>query len=249
MQVQNPKVSKKKLHFAIGIDAYIEVKQQNTPPKVSAQTSLPLLKVVDNIHQKYNIKVPVRVSVNEINAPLKNLYGKKYDIKFKDEDRTIKLINSHIYTNGNELVVYVEVEEKNSLMDIFSLKVGVYITGTPQYHAKNRIIYIDPFEYDAKTHSLLFEKAEWLFHGEIKDYLQKTLMLNIAKDLDDAKTRIEKALAHIDFGEHITLHGTVDKLSPVGIYISQGYINADVTARGTLFGKVKYDAIVTSKTK
>lgn len=239
LKAENPKAGADGLRVAVGIDAYLSAYAQQDAPPPPKPEALPNLQVVPNIDGRYKLSLPVRVSLEEINQQVSILIGKEFTFEAAGKTINAKLIDGRVYTNGPDLVVYAEVRAAKVLLGVFPIRVGAYLNGTPKYDAELTTLHLDPFEYDADTNNLLLDKAEWYFHGKIRESIQKALQLNIGDKLDSTRQLITEKLRNMPLGEHVILHGTVDKLEPRAIYTTEESLNLDALAEGGIKVELK----------
>lgn len=234
LKVENPKGTTDGLRLAIGLDAYLSAHAQSGAPIAPEPEALPSLNVVQNIDGRYKLSLPMRVSVDEINAQLSKLIGKDYQFEGAGKTITAKLIDGKVYTNGPDLVVYAEVRAAKVFLGIFPLKVGAYLNGTPRYDRDATTVYLNQLDYDIDTNNLLLDKAEWFFHGKIRESLQGALRMDVGEDISSARQFLAEKLINMPIGENVVLNGTVDKLEPKSIYTTKGALAVDAVAEGSI---------------
>lgn len=230
IKAENPKADNTGLYLAMGVDAYLATHIQQDPPPTPSAEALPNLQVVPAVKGRYKLATPIRVSVEEVNKQLTPLIGKDFEFEAGDKKITAKLVQGRLYTNGPDLVAYAKVKKQG----FFPLWVGAYLNGTPQYDTANTLVYLDPFDFDVATNVLLLDKAEWFFHGKIREALQQAARYNIGDELAKLRQMLADKLNSINLGDHVILHGTVDTLKPLSIYTTQDMLNVEALAEGSL---------------
>ena len=234
LKIENPRAEADGLRMAMGIDAYLSTYAQQDEPVTPKPEALPNLQVLPNIAGRYKFSVPIRASVEKINQQVNKLIGKTFTFKATGRTITAKLIDGRIHTNGPDLVVYAEVRAVKMLLGVLPIRVGAYLNGTPKYDAKSTTVHLDPLDYDADTNNLLLDKAEWFFHGSIRESIQAALRLNIGEEINHARQLIAEKLRDMPIGNGIVLSGTVDKLVPRAIYTTKDALNVDALAEGRI---------------
>ncbi len=232
LKVENPKGTSDGLRLAIGLDTYLSTHAQSSAPVSPEPETLPDLNVVQNIDGRYKLSLPIRVSVDEINAQISKLIGKEYQFDGAGKTITAKLIDGNVYTNGPDLVVYAEVRAAKVFLGVFPLWIGAYLNGTPLYDAGATTVHLNPFDYDVDTNNLLLDKAEWFFHGKIRESLQGMLRMDVGEDIANARQLLAEKLKNMPIGENVVLHGTVDRFEPKSIYTTKGAVAIDAVAEG-----------------
>ena len=233
IKVQNPVAHTGALHLAVGVDTYLSTQVQEKVPATPELEALPPLEVLSAIQGKYKLALPLRVSTEDVNELLKELDGQEFTFKAKGKTISTKLVKGRVYTNGPDLVAYVEVKTGDRILGFIPVHVGAYFNGTPQYSTDSRTLYVDPFDYDADTNLLLLDKAEWFFHGTIREKLQETLRLSIGDELDELHHKLGETIRELAIGDYIVLKGTVENLSPRAIYTTDKTLNVDTLATGS----------------
>lgn len=239
VRVQNPVATSGRLKVAVGIDSYLSTHAQEEQPRAPIPEALPPLKIEPSINGHYKLSLPIQVTTSTINKLLETLDGREFKFEAKDKTVNAKFVKGRVYTNGPDLLVYAEVRAEKVLLGFIPIHVGAYFNGTPQYSKSDRLLYVDPFDYDADTNLLLLDKAEWFFHGKIREKLQEIIRVSIGAELDQAKEKLNDKLRELPLGQDVVLKGTVDEIGPRTIYTTKKTLSVDALATGGVHVEVK----------
>ncbi|USX21737.1 DUF4403 family protein [Oxalobacteraceae bacterium OTU3REALA1] len=234
-----PKGTSEGLRVALGIDAYLDVVAQDATPPIPSSTPLPPLQIVDTVTGKFNLSVPSKLSFNTINSTLDSFKGKDFVFDVGGKSIHAEIIEADTYGNGPDLVVHTKVRANRLVIGIFPLTVGAYVNGTPKVNPEQKTLRFDPFDYDIATSSLLLNKAEWYFHGKLKEELQGSLKVEYETTLNDLKATLSRTLETLVISDRVIVNGTVDTLDLNTAYVTQDGIVIAANASGRLVLRIK----------
>lgn len=78
-----------------------------------------------------------------------------------------------------------------------------------------------------------------VFHSKIRESVQKALKLELGGEIEKAKTLVRDNISSIKLHDNIYLKGNLDKLEPSSVYTTDGFINVNAIANGTMQVNIK----------
>ncbi|RMI13541.1 MAG: DUF4403 family protein [Calditrichaeota bacterium] len=113
----------------------------------------------------------------------------------------------------------------------------VYFTGKPVYDQAAQAIRLEGLEFDLRTRDVLVKAAEWLLHGAFRRELQQQARWEIGDRIRQAREALEAALNRT-IEERFYLSGKIDRLAPLGVYVTPEQLLLRVGAEGRVRLKV-----------
>jgi hypothetical protein len=239
MNAANPVVTDTGVHMAAGMEAVMTVCAQQKAPALPVSEALPKVAVMPHVDNKYRVFIPVILSTDEITRQLHPLIGKEYNVTTSRKKITARISDIHVYSNGPDLVVYMEVKAKNIILGFLPVRIGAYLYGTPGYNQKESEAFLDPFDFNTGTTIFLDKEAESLLHGKIQTILQSKLHISIGNEISIARCLISDKITSLPLGNNLYLQGTVERLEPVGVYTTSEGVIINTIAEGRLSAGVR----------
>jgi hypothetical protein len=190
---------------------------------VSAFTvkEIPKLKILKTLQDEFDLNVKSEVLFSEINRLLADsLEGKILEVS----GHKIKVKNAHMKGNGKNLILKLDVggDTKGTL----------YFTGKPVFDPEKQALTITDFNFDVNTEEIIVKVADWLYHDEFRDKIQKVLYLPLGDKLRQIPLLIENAVAKGKMGQKIDLSIYRMIVVPEDIVIRPEGIHITLNAKG-----------------
>ncbi len=219
--------------ISLGIKAYIQVligdiaaAQLEGAP--SEQKPLPDLQFVDALESGYHILAPIEVAYTAIEKLAEPHVEKAHDLKgIETHVETLSL-----YGSGNQLVAGVAFN-----MPAFDARGQLYLLGTPVYDATAMSIAVTEFNYALTTQSLLLGFAEDIGEGifpNLRTTVEDKLVFSLEERLTDLREMLVRVIENRKIGSYVTLHGTVDSVTPEALYLTQEGLRVPFRLQGSL---------------
>lgn len=221
------------LFISLGIRTYIQVligdiaasRLEDAPP---AQKPLPDLQFVDALESGYHILAPIEVAYTAIERLAEPHVEKAHDLRgIETHVETLSL-----YGSGNQLVAGVAFN-----MPAFDARGQLYLLGTPVYDATAMTISVTEFNYALTTQSLLLEFAEDIGEGifpNLRTTVEEKLVFSLEERLTDLREMLVRVIENRQIGSYVTLHGTVDSVTPEALYLTQTGLRVPFRLQGSL---------------
>ncbi len=208
----------------IGVKGYVESVVGQKPVERPIQ-KLPNLELVNAVQDYFQIAMIGEISHAYSKKLLEeNFIDKSYSFKDGKYNITIKAID--LYGSNNLLVLKLSI--------IGSARGDIYLKGKPYFDEQTSTIRISQLDYDIKTRNALLKAADWLNHGNFIKSVQKNLVFDVSKELEDIKRAIRESLNSNRIEKNILLNGSLDRLTPGDVFITPQSIKAIVFAEGKL---------------
>jgi hypothetical protein len=115
--------------------------------------------------------------------------------------------------------------------------VTLLMQGEPRYEPESQTVHFTHFDYQIKSRSMLTDLAESLLHEEFRRWLEQTLTIPLADQLEEARQQLEAGLNRdVDGG---TLQGRISTLRLVSLTMKPALILGRFTAEGDLHYHVR----------
>ncbi len=152
----------------------------------------------------------------------RKLVGESYSIKGED----IKITGIHLFGSGKFLIIKTKLEG--------DFKGTIYLKGRPKFDAATKAIYLDSLDFDLQTENLLVKTADWLLHEEFRHIVETKTRWEIKNQLAEAEKLIENGLNR-NINPQVSVQGSLNHLSPLGVYVTQNSLKAIIIAKGDAF--------------
>jgi hypothetical protein len=199
----------------------------NDQAAAAAALPLPALKAAtppDGFHCSLDVPLPYE----EANQHLtQRLVGQSYGT----EPGTITIRQVHFYPAGEKASLEIT-------LDLAGLApVTLLMQGEPRYEPESQTVHFTHFDYQIKSRSMLTDLAESLLHEEFRRWLEQTLTIPLADQLEEARQQLEAGLNRdVDGG---TLQGRISTLRLVSLTMKPALILGRFTAEGDLHYHVR----------
>lgn len=224
-----------KATFDLGISTYVS----NTfgqPKKEVTATTLPPLKIVKSIPDKFNVVLSAIAGYDDIRGILNEQFVNQ---TYTYEDQTITITEMDFIGSADKVIVKVGIDgtlKKGILTK--RLKGALFLEGVPYYDSTDMSIKIRDLEYSLETRDVLLKTAKWLSDKKIKTLMAENLVFPVGDQIEEAKKMIEKELKSVEVNEYATVKGSLNDLRPEGIYLTPDAIRVIILADGKVSMKV-----------
>ena len=127
------------------------------------------------------------------------------------------------------------------LMDIMlkgSINGNIYFKGLPVYDVKTKAVYLENFDYDLESRSLLIKTANWLLQGTFAKRMKEALTIPIGSQIDEMRNVLQANLSKNQVAKGVLLNGKIETFTPDKVYLTPKSIIAVVMAKGRVDLKV-----------
>lgn len=213
---------------SIGIQAYTETVFGDRPE--SRQVSdIPNLKLVPTVSDDCQLGVISEISHTEAAQLLSDtLIGQKFS--FNNNKYTVEVTSIDLY--GTENLVVIKAGLKGSING------NIYFKGLPVYDVKTKAVYLENFDYDLESRSLLIKTANWLLQGTFAKRMKEALTIPIGSQIDEMRNVLQANLSKNQVAKGVLLNGKIETFTPDKVYLTPKSIIAVVMAKGRVDLKV-----------
>jgi hypothetical protein len=211
------------LYVTVGLKAITETVIGAQP--VLTRSNLPNYKVDKNQSGSYNIELAVNVSYQDVTAmSLKYLKGQVYT--FSKGKKKIVIEDVTFYSNADKMVAEVLLSG--------NLNGKVYLKGLPIYDSTSRKVVFSQLDFDLDTKNKLTKSANWLAHDVLVKKMAPYFSYYIGDYLDSAAVQVRGNLKRKQLHSNFIADGTLEKLQPTDIVLTEAGIVALVKAKGVI---------------
>ena len=195
---------------------------------VMAVTPLPGLRLAPVAAQGFRLVLPITVDYGRINQRLgQEMIGQEFRTPLGDR---VKVEGVQLYGSGDKFILAVKVAG--------GVNGNLYATGTPVFDEGMGVLRFDHLDYTVDTRNVLVRSANWMFHQEILSQMTSQAFIDLSGQLQTIRSRLETALPR-DLGPAGRMEGEVTSLRPVGIYPTEGGVEAHIIAEGSMWVELK----------
>jgi hypothetical protein len=181
------------IESGLALDLNTQVFLQDTAPEVLA-TSLPDLNLTGQLSGDFDLSLPVEVTYAVINGHVKKALSKD-TIKLPEVGAWVGITGATIEPYGDGILLTVDFNGKKGLCKSASGR--LYIVGVPGFDATKAELRVDQLQYTAATESLLLKSVEWLAHSKLLDAMKTASVVNLNRDIENAKTKANQQLEEL----------------------------------------------------
>lgn len=216
-----------KVKATIAIKAYTETITGNKP-SIQPVSTVPDLKVVQQVPDDFQVGIIAEIPHSEAaKLTADTLVGQKFS--FKEGKYNVSVTGVDIYGSQDKMVIKAGLQG--------SVNGNIYYKGVPTYDPATKSIYLENFDYDLETKSLLLKTANWIFQGKFNKSMKEALTFQIGGQIDEMKKQIQANL-NKPVSKGISLNGNITELNPDKVYLTPNSIIAVIMAKGKLNLKV-----------
>jgi hypothetical protein len=195
-------------------------------PEPSEPGLLPAIQNVPAKDNQFEINIPVAIDLKEVNKiTKKEISGKTFTIPTLKRD--VKIRDIDIIGSGKTLIIRTSIESKKIRGDVYILADPVFIDST-------RCLKVENLRFDAKTNNILANKADFLLNSFFIKSIQKKIVFNLSKNIDNMRTQLEKSVSTLPFNNRVTLKAEIRNFSVHEILFNPGYAFLNVKVSGGL---------------
>ncbi|HTC19535.1 MAG TPA: DUF4403 family protein [bacterium] len=111
-------------------------------------------------------------------------------------ERKLTIVGIRLYGSGGKVIVEVKLHYNPPIINFEGkpANLTVYLSGTPRFLAKERLIDLPDLDYDIKSSDLMVQVADWLFKSDFRNEMRQAARIPIGAKMDLLKEKIIKAL-------------------------------------------------------
>ncbi len=215
--------------FGLRTVTFIEMVMDRAPAEASPDPMPPLQAGIDSTNS-FNIDLAVSVPFSSAEEILSAALADK---AFTVKDRVkVRIKDFEVYASGPSLVAGIDfTADIPGRVDVDG---KFFLKGIPVYEDSTRTIRIDSLQYDVDSRNRLAEVAAWMLHDRFIETIQERLVLPVGDEIELARARLEEALDRQPVGTYVMIDGTVERLAPGRLYLSDEAIHVKVSAGGQI---------------
>ena len=244
---RQPSSDTENLYLRFGIKTYIKANIGAESPVIGNVTgtenlttedteekkAIPNLHFVDSLESGYTITAPLLVAYTTIEQLARPHVEKAHRLKGIET----YVDGLTVYGSQTKLVAGLSFR-----MPKLRANGQVYLLGTPHYNPNEMTLSVTDFDYTLTTRNLLIEMAENIGAGtfpHLREEVESQLVFSLEEDLTLLQEKLEAAIENRAVGSYIRLHGTVDTITPEGLYLSSEGIHIPFHLEGKLHSEVE----------
>lgn len=213
-----------RVRATIGIRAYTESVFGERPAVVPV-TTVPDLKPAVRMADEFKVGLVAELSHTEARRiAADTLVGRRFE--FQNGQYTVEVTSIDLYGSNDKLIVMAGVKG--------SVNGYVYFKGVPTYDPKTKTVFLDQFEYDLETRSLLVRTANYLLQGRFTRQMQQAMTFPVGEQIDEARKQVQAMLTRKTVAKGVVLNGQLTEIAPDRVYLTPQSILAVVFAKGTV---------------
>jgi hypothetical protein len=226
------------LKLTVGIGATVLV-STSEPAKGAKKKPMPALQINKILSDEVKLTLTAGLDYSTATQlAQKELVGKEMVFEGGKHRVTIEAIE--IWGKGQSLVAKVKLKGRTK-QGIFSKKINgtYYFSGVPYYESSKQEIRIRNFDFDVKSRDLLLQSAEWLFKSNFKNLVEAQMRYPVKKELEELRKLAGNSLNQPNLGGMLQLSGSIDRIEPREVQLSERYMLLVVESSGKLKAAVK----------
>lgn len=216
--------------FGLRTVTFIEMVMDRAPAGGSPDPLPPLqasLDSTDNFNIDLAVSVPYAAGAEILAAALAD---KEFAVK---DQVKVRVNDVELYASGPLLVAGL-----GFTADVPGQRAGIegrfFLKGLPVYDDATRTIRVDSLDYDIDSRNYLAEVAAWMLYDQFIETIQERLILPVGDEIELARARLAAALHHRPVGKHVMINGSITRLAPGRLYLTDEALHVKVLANGHL---------------
>ena len=194
----------------LGFDTYLDIKV-GEKPFVNINPKIPELDQGAQGGSLFKIAIGTQIDYAKATEVLKkNFVGYSYNYKKK---KKIVIRDIEVFGNGDKIVIGVTFDG--------NMEGKIYTTGTPAYDKASESIFIDNFEFDAKSKNALLNVAEIMVKGPFKKKMKEFMTISIRDELSETQKLIDEGLKENSFDDKLNFKCEIMKIEPKDILMNE----------------------------
>ena len=236
------------LYLDFGIKTYIRVNVGDESPiardathieipvtedRAEKQKAIPNLRFVDSLESRYSITAPLLVTYTTI----EQLARPHVETAHRLKGIETFIDGLTIYGSQTKLVAGLFFR-----MPKLRASGQVYLLGTPHYNPDEMVLSVTDFDYTLTTRNLLVEMAENMSGSafpHLREEVESKLVFSLEERLGLLQEKLQAAIENRVVSSYIRLHGTVDTVTPEGLYLSSEGVHIPFHLEGKLYSEVE----------
>ena len=221
-------VTADQLGIRVGVSAKTRAYIDESPPALTAK-DLPGLVINPNLPNRYNIVVPIEVSLDQLTAPLNQALNGK---DFESDGVRVSVSNAQTTGSGDSILLRFDFKASRGQF-LPGARGTLYARGHVHFDQAKQSLSISDLDYTVETAALL-QIANWILKPNILKTVSEQAKLQAEPILASAKTDAEKKIASIETPKGIkSWKLTIDKpITLVDVRVVNGRLYALVRVEG-----------------
>jgi hypothetical protein len=226
------------LRLTAGIGATVLV-STSEPAKGGKKKAMPALQVNRMLGDEVKLTLTAGIDYTTASKLAQQELVNK-EMVFEGGKHRVTVEEIEIWGKGQSLVAKVKLKGRTK-SGIFSKKINgtYYFSGVPYYEAGKQEIRIRNFDFDVKSRDLLLQSAEWLFKSNFKNMVEAQMRYPVKKEIEELRKLAGNSLNQPNLGGVMQLSGSIDRLEPREVQLSDKYMLLIVESSGKLRAGVK----------
>jgi hypothetical protein len=194
---------------------------------------IPNLHFVDSLESGYSITAPLLVTYTTIEQLARPHVEKAH--RLKGIETFVDSLT--IYGSQTKLVAGLSFR-----MPKLRANGQVYLLGIPHYNPDETTLSVTNFDYTLTTRNLLIEMAENIGGGafpHLREEVESKLVFSLEERLTLLREKLQSAIENRVVGSYIRLHGSVETITPEGLYLTAEGIRVPFHLEGKLRSEVE----------
>jgi hypothetical protein len=206
--------------LSLGLKTYAEL-VVGPEPAATAPTSLPNLKLVNEIDRNFRITLNADLHYRDlVTIAGPHLLNKELG----SDGKSVIIREMELYGNGDRLVVRVVLTG--------SMEGTFYLVGRPVFNSQNNMFSVEDVDFEMNSKNVLLNSAAWLLKGTIRSRIQEKLVMDMTPKLEQSLAMARKAVAQVKLVENVYLKGTVKTIKLNDILVQKDKLAIQVYTEG-----------------
>ncbi|MBA4304100.1 MAG: hypothetical protein C0424_07730 [Sphingobacteriaceae bacterium] len=226
------------LRLTAGIGATVLV-STSEPAKGGKKKPMPALQVNRVLGDEVKLTLTAGIDYTTATKLAEQALAGK-EMVFEGGKHRVTIEEIEIGGKGESLVAKVKLKGRTKA-GLFSKKINgtYYFRGVPYYEPTKQEIRIRNFDFDVKSRDLLLQSAEWLFKSNFKNLVEAQMRYPVKKEIEELRKLAGNSLNQPNLGGIMQLSGSIDRLEPREVQLSDSYMLLIVESSGKLRAGIK----------